>query len=66
MEFKGDAHDPLYDAYNLFILDNTLENSEETRDILTIQDIVRLPFTDINEDLEYRVEDYRNNLYGNK
>ena len=53
VEFYGDAHDPLYDAYNLFILDKTLENSEETRNILTIKDIVRQPFTVINENLEY-------------
>ncbi len=24
-EFSGDAHDPLYDAYNLHILDEVLE-----------------------------------------
>ena len=65
VEFYGDAHDPLYDAYNLFILDKTLENSEETRNILTIKDIVRPPFTVINENLEYIFEEYRINLYGN-
>ena len=65
VEFYGDAHDPLYDAYNLFILDKTLENSEETRNILTIKDIVRQPFTVINENLEYIFEEYRINLYGN-
>lgn len=64
-EFIGDAHDPLFDAYNLFILDKTLENSEETRNILTIKDIVRPPFTVINENLEYIFEEYRINLYGN-
>ena len=65
VEFYGEAHDPLYDAYNLFILDKTLENSEETRNILTIKDIVRPPFTVINENLEYIFEEYRINLYGN-
>ena len=65
VEFYGDAHDPLYDAYNLFILDKTLENSEETRNILMIKDIVRPPFTVINENLEYIFEEYRINLYGN-
>ena len=65
VEFYGDAHDPLYDAYNLFILDKTLENSEETRNILMIKDIVRPPFTVINENLEYIFEEYRISLYGN-
>ena len=65
VEFYGEAHDPLYDAYNLFILDKTLENSEETRNILMIKDIVRPPFTVINENLEYIFEEYRINLYGN-
>ncbi len=52
IDFYGDAHDPLYDAYNLFILDKTLENSEEIRNVLTIKDIIRPPFTTINKELE--------------
>ena len=59
------AHDPLNDAYNLFILDKTLENSEETRDMLIIKDIVKPPFTVINENLESIFEEYRTNLYKN-
>ena len=52
IDFYGDAHDPLYDAYNLFILDKTLENSEEIRNVLTIKDIIRPPFTTKNKELE--------------
>ena len=63
--FHGEAHDPLNDAYNLFILDKTLENSEETRDMLIIKDIVKPPFTVINENLESIFEEYRTNLYKN-
>ncbi|CED93281.1 Exonuclease super protein [Romboutsia ilealis] len=65
VKFYGEAHDPLYDAYNLFILDKTLENSEETRNILTIKDIIRPPFTIINENLECTFEEYKINLYKN-
>lgn len=63
VEFRGDAHDPLYDAYNLYILDNILENNEEIRDLLIIQDFIKMPFINLNEDLEDRVKDYRNYLY---
>ena len=65
VEFHGDAHDPLYDAYNLFILDKTLEDSEETRNVLTIKDIIRPPFTTINENLENKFEEYKINLHRN-
>ena len=65
VEFHGDAHDPLHDAYNLFILDETLENSKETRNILTIKDVIRPPFTIINKSLEYIFEEYKINLYDN-
>ena len=65
INFHGEAHDPLNDAYNLFILDKTLENSEETRDMLIIKDIVKPPFTVINENLESIFEEYRTNLYKN-
>jgi len=63
VEFHGDAHDPLYDAYNLFILDMELENNDETRTILTIKDIIRPPFTNINEELEDVFEEYKINLH---
>lgn len=65
INFHGEAHDPLNDAYNLFILDKTLENGEETRDMLIIKDIVKPPFTVINENLESAFEEYRTNLYKN-
>lgn len=66
IEFQGDAHDPLYDAYNLFILDKTLEKDENIRNILTIQDIVRQPFTQLNEDLEDGFEKYKQYFYNNQ
>lgn len=65
IEFQGDAHDPLFDAYNLFILDKTLEKDENIRNILTIQDIVRQPFTLLNEDLEDGFEQYKKYFYEN-
>ncbi|WP_296647480.1 3'-5' exonuclease [Romboutsia sp. 13368] len=63
IDFYGDAHDPLYDAYNLFILDKTLENSEEIRNVLTIKDIIRPPFTIINKELENIFIQYQENFY---
>ena len=63
VEFYGDAHDPLYDAYNLFILDNTLESSEDIRNLLIIKDIIRPPFTILNKELENRFEEYKANFY---
>ena len=66
VEFYGDAHDPLYDAYNLFILDDTLESSEEVRNLLIIKDIIRPPFTILNKELENRFEEYKANFYKHK
>ena len=63
VEFYGDAHDPLYDAYNLFILDDTLESSEGVRNLLIIKDIIRPPFTILNKELENRFEEYKANFY---
>ncbi len=63
IEFKGDAHDPLYDAYNLFILDKTLETNVDVRNLLIIRDFIRPPFTNINESLEVDFENYQNYLY---
>ena len=66
VEFYGDAHDPLYDAYNLFILDDTLESSEGVRNLLIIKDIIRPPFTILNKELENRFEEYKANFYKHK
>ena len=63
VEFSGDAHDPLYDAYNLYILDQILEENEKIRNLLIINDILKIPFTTINEELESRFEEYRKYLY---
>ncbi|HSQ88902.1 3'-5' exonuclease [Romboutsia sp.] len=66
VEFQGDAHDPLYDAYNLYVLDEVLENNENIRDILIIKDIIRAPFTIMNEKLEESFEKYTNSFYENE
>lgn len=63
VEFEGDAHDPLYDAYNLFVLDDILEKEEGIRDLLIIQDMMKAPFNAINENLEYKFEKYKKYLY---
>lgn len=66
IEFLGNAHDPLYDAYNLYILDDALENNENIRNILVIQDIVKPPFSIINEKLEEKFEEYKKYFYKNE
>lgn len=66
VEFDGDAHDPLADAYNLLILDKTLSSKEEIRELLIIKDIVKNPFIEINKDLEATFEIYKNNLHDDK
>ncbi|MGL5712004.1 MAG: exonuclease domain-containing protein, partial [Paraclostridium sp.] len=63
VEFDGDAHDPLADAYNLLILDETLSSREEIRELLIIKDIVKNPFIEINKDLEQVFEEYKNNTH---
>lgn len=63
VEFYGDAHDPLYDAYNLYVLDKVLEENDKIRGLLVIHDFLKPPFTTINEDLENRFEEYRQYLY---
>ena len=63
LEFSGDAHDPLYDAYNLYILDDVLEKNEKIRNLLIIQDFMKPPFITLNEELESRFEDYKEYLY---
>lgn len=66
IDFYGDAHDPLYDAYNLFILDKTLEHSQEIRNLLTIKDIIRPPFINLNKELEDIFTKYQENFSKNK
>lgn len=63
LEFSGDAHDPLYDAYNLYVLDDKLEKDERIRDLLIIQDLMKSPFNIVNVDLEDKFEDYKNYFY---
>lgn len=63
VKFCGDAHDPLYDAYNLYILDKVLEENDRIRNLLIIHDFLKPPFTALNEDLENRFEEYRQYLY---
>ena len=63
MEFSGDAHDPLYDAYNLHILDEALEKNEDIRNYLIIQDINKSPYNQIDENIENKIKNYGNYLY---
>ncbi len=63
IEFKGDAHDPLYDAYNLFILDKNLEDNEKLRNLLTIKDFIRPPFINLNIKLEDKFGLYQEDLH---
>lgn len=65
VEFKGDAHDPLYDAYNLYVLDEVLEKNEGIRDILIIKDFIKSPFITLNENLEKVFNEYKNIYYKN-
>ena len=59
VQFCGDAHDPLYDAYNLYILDKVLQENNKIRDLLVIHDFLKVPFIALNEELESRFEEYR-------
>ncbi len=63
VQFCGDAHDPLYDAYNLYILDKVLQENNKIRDLLVIHDFLKVPFIALNEELESRFEEYRQYLY---
>lgn len=63
IEFNGDAHDPLADAYNLLILDNTLASNQKIRELLIIKDVIKNPFIEINKSLEYKFEEYRNSVH---
>lgn len=66
LEFSGDAHDPLNDAYNLYVLDEILENDERIRDLLVIQDMMKAPFNVVNPDLENKFEIYKKYFYSNE
>lgn len=66
IEFSGEAHDPLNDSYNLFVLDKILENNINARNILVIQDIIKHPFIDINESLKEKFERYKSCFYNNE
>ena len=63
VEFYGDAHDPLYDAYNLYILDKVLEENYKIRDLFIMYDFLRQPFITLNENLQSSFEEYRKYLY---
>ena len=63
VKFSGDAHDPLYDAYNLYILDKVLEENDKIRDLLIVYDFLKPPFTTLNRELENVFEEYRQYLY---
>ena len=52
VKFSGDAHDPLYDAYNLYILDKVLEENDKIRDLLIVYDFLKPPFTTLNRELD--------------
>lgn len=63
VEFDGNAHDPLADAYNLLILDNTLSSQKEIRELLIIKDIIKKPFIELNNDLEHNFEEYKESVH---
>ncbi|WP_373598568.1 exonuclease domain-containing protein [Paraclostridium bifermentans] len=63
IEFDGNAHDPLADAYNLLILDKTLSSNRDIRELLVIKDIVKNPFVEINPNLESVFEEYKNSVH---
>ena len=63
MTFSGDAHDPLYDAYNLHVLDDVLESDVDVRNYLIIQDINKVPYNQIDEDIETKIKNYGEYLY---
>ncbi|CEP79543.1 3'-5' exonuclease [Paraclostridium sordellii] len=63
VEFDGNAHDPLADAYNLLILDNTLSSQKEIRELLIIKDIIKKPFIELNNDLEHSFEEYKESVH---
>ncbi|MGO0881875.1 exonuclease domain-containing protein [Clostridioides difficile] len=63
LEFSGDAHDPLNDAYNLFILDEAITNNVDIQNILIMLDIIRPPFNNINPDLNDCFDKFKKSLY---
>ena len=66
IEFSGEVHDPLDDAYNLFLLDTVLDDNESIRNLLIIQDIIKPPFNNIDEKLDEKFEQYKKSLYKNE
>lgn len=62
VEFDGEAHDPLADAYNLLILDMTLTNKKCIRELLIIKDLIKNPFVEINTNLEFVFEEYKHRV----
>ncbi|QJA08034.1 exonuclease domain-containing protein [Romboutsia sp. CE17] len=63
VEFSGEVHDPLDDAYNLYLLDSILDENESIRDLLIIKDIIKPPFNTIDENLETKFEMYKEYFY---
>ena len=63
VEFSGEVHDPLDDAYNLYLLDSVLDDNKDIGDLLTIKDIIKPPFINIDEELEDKFEKYKNYFY---
>ena len=66
IEFNGEVHNPLDDAYNLFLLDKELDNNENIRNLLIIKDIINPPFNNIDENLDEKFEQYKNSIYKNE
>ncbi|SCH38620.1 MULTISPECIES: 3'-5' exonuclease [unclassified Romboutsia] len=65
VEFSGEVHDPLDDAYNLFLLDSVLDDNESIRELLIIKDMIKPPFNIIDEELDEKFEKYKNYFYKN-
>ncbi|GAA0698751.1 3'-5' exonuclease [Paraclostridium ghonii] len=63
VEFNGEVHDPLADAYNLLILDMTLSNKKFIRELLIIKDLIKNPFIEINTNLELVFEEYKDRVH---
>ena len=59
IEFDGEAHDPLADAYNLLVLDEVLSENEELQELFILIDAIKPPFTEINPEIENYFENYR-------
>lgn len=62
IDFYGVAHDPLYDAYNLFFLDKKIKEDKNSRNLLIIKDFIKEPFTLLNSNLEKSFINYQQNI----